>query len=170
VTLASKTFGAGMEVIEEMVTLSDEVTVLLTEGAPRRTGARLAPEWISGALAHTMHTEVMAGRGHLLDTLSEYMSYVVLAPYLGPEQAAQTIVKARRHAAATAPPSAESVEGADAGAGIGSAAERLAKPPVEGVAAERLAASPVEAHLGEVGQHDAHQEGDHDDDYQRSLT
>jgi AcrR family transcriptional regulator len=145
VTLATKTLGAGMEVIEEMITLSDEVTTLLTEGAPRRASARRAPEWISGALSHTLHTEVMAGRGHLLDTLSEYISYVVLAPYLGPEQAAQTIVEARAHLASTA-------------------------PATDSAAAERLAAAPAEAHLGEVGEHDAHQQGDHNDDYQRSLA
>src|ERR1700730_5568792 len=36
VTLAAKTLGAGIGVIEDMVTLADEVTTLLTEGAPRR--------------------------------------------------------------------------------------------------------------------------------------
>jgi AcrR family transcriptional regulator len=99
VMLAAKTLPAGIAVVEEMVLLADEVATLLTEGAPRRgTRNRLASTLISGALAYTLHTEVMAGRAHLLRSLSDYLSYVVLAPFIGPERAAQTVAEA-----ATAP-------------------------------------------------------------------
>ncbi|HEV3070715.1 MAG TPA: TetR/AcrR family transcriptional regulator [Solirubrobacteraceae bacterium] len=143
VTLAAKTFGAGISVIEDMVTLADEVTTLLTEGAPRRPGSRLAPEWISGALAHTLHTEVLAGRAHLLGTLTEYISYAILAPYIGPEQAVQTIVKARENTA-------------------------LGNSRAVGTLAQQSAAPSVE--LGEVREDDADEQGDHDHDDQRSLA
>lgn len=148
-TLAAKTFGAGMVVIEDMVTLSDEVTTLLTEGAPRRASSRPAPEWISGALAHTVHTEVFAGRAHLLGSLNEYLSYMVLAPYIGPEQAAQAVVKARGG-------TAKETSARDAGAAGGE------------IPAQQLA--PASAPLGEVREDDADQQGDHDNDDQRSLA
>ncbi|HEY7831377.1 MAG TPA: TetR family transcriptional regulator [Solirubrobacteraceae bacterium] len=149
-TLAAKTFGAGMVVIEDMVTLSDEVTTLLTEGAPRRGSSRLAPEWISGALAHTVHSEVFAGRAHLLGSLNEYLSYMVLAPYIGPEQAAQAVVKARKG-------TAKEMSAGDGGA------------PAAEVPAQQLATA-SHAPLGEVREDDADQQRDHDNDDQRSLA
>ncbi len=144
VTLAAKSFGAGMSVIEEMVNLADEVTTLLTEGAPRRAGSRLAPEWISGALAHTLQTEVFAGRTHLLESLSEYLSYVVLAPYIGAEEAAQTIVKAR--------------------------GRKAEETPAAHAPADALATAAAAATLGEVREDDADEGGENDDDDQRSLA
>jgi AcrR family transcriptional regulator len=173
VTLAAKSFGAGMSVIEEMVNLADEVTTLLTEGAPQRAGSRLAPEWISGALAHTLQTEVYAGRAHQLGSLNEYLSYVVLAPYIGPEEATRTIVKARTRRAedgasdtasdgASARPSA-----ARARAG---AKARTDAPNAASAAADRLATPAAAATLGEVGEDDADEHGDHDHDDERSLA
>ncbi len=156
VMLAAKTLGAGMPVIEGMVTLSDEVTTLLTEGAPRRASSRLAPEWISGALAHTVHTEVFAGRAHLLGSLNEYLSFAVLAPYIGPEQAAQTIVQARQEIAQgneSAPQATANTRGTSA----------------DGVSPRQLAAAAA-APLGEVREDDADQQRDHDHDDQRSLA
>jgi AcrR family transcriptional regulator len=94
--LATKTLDTGMRVIEETVAMANAVNMLLTEGAPRRPYARLTQQWIAGALAHMLHSEIAAGRWHRLDSLAEYMSYIVLAPYLGPEQATRTIVEARR--------------------------------------------------------------------------
>jgi AcrR family transcriptional regulator len=145
VTLAAKTFGAGMKVIERMVSLTDEVTTLLTEGAPRRAGSRLAPELIAGAIGHTMHTEVFSGRAHLLGNLNEYLSYAVLAPYIGPEEAARTIAATRKGA---------TVDSASA-----SASEDLA-----------AAAATVDAPLGEVREDDADEQRDHDHDDQRSMA
>ena len=172
VTLAAKTLGAGMGIIEDMVTLADEVTTLLTEGAPRRAGSRLAPEWISGALTHTLHTEVLSGRAHLLGSLNEHLSYVILAPYIGPEQAAQTIVKARRQTAretgdqgvATRKPGTQEI-----GAGETGGTTHDPSPPAPSPAAP-LPAAPAVATLGEVGEENTHEQGDHDDDDQRSLA
>jgi AcrR family transcriptional regulator len=109
VMLAAKTTAAGLAVVEDMVLLADEVATLLTEGAPRRARTRLAPKLISGALAYTLHTEVMAGRTHLFRGLTDHLSYVVLAPYLGPERAAQTVAEA-----ATAAPLVDVADDEDA--------------------------------------------------------
>jgi AcrR family transcriptional regulator len=159
ITLAAKTFGAGMGVIEDMITLADEVTTLLTEGAPRRAGSRLAPEWISGALAHTLHTEVLSGRAHLLGTLTEYLSYVILAPYIGAEQAVQTIVKARKNA----------VSRTTARDSVGAGETVSGNSRAAGAPAQRSAA-PAVAALGEVSEDDADEQGYHDHDDQRSLA
>ncbi len=163
VMLAAKTFGAGLNAIEEMVRLSDEVATLLTEGAPRRARGKLTTELIAGALSHTVHTEVMAGRTHLLESLSEYLSYVVLAPFIGPEEAAQAVVQSRAgHGGVKA--MAEAAAGAGEAGEVGAAAEA---PEAE--TAERLA-PPAGAPLGEVREHDTDEQRDHDDDDQRSMA
>ncbi len=144
VMLAAKTMAAGLEVVEEMVLLADEVATLLTEGAPRRARTRLASKWISGALAYTLHTEVMAGRTHLLECLSDYLSYVVLAPYIGPERAAQTIAEA--------------------------AAASMQRPATAKDAAPELLVTPIGAADGEVRQQDPREQRDHDHDDQRSFA
>ncbi len=124
--LAAKTMAAGLGVVEDMVLLADEVATLLTEGAPRRARTRLASKWISGALAYTLHTEAMAGRIHLLECLSDYLSYVVLAPFIGPERAVQTITEN-----AIAPPAREAERtGAELAADKPIAPERVIPDPV----------------------------------------
>jgi AcrR family transcriptional regulator len=153
VVLAAKTTAAGLGVMEDMVLLADEVATLLTEGAPRRARTRLAPRWISGALAYTLHTEVMAGRAHLLGRLSDYLSYVVLAPYIGPERAVQTVAEA-----ATAAPLRET----ETEPGIGTV------DALDALDAAALA-PPIRA-LGEVREHDAGEQRDDDHNDQRDLA
>jgi AcrR family transcriptional regulator len=137
VMLACKTFAAGLPVIEEMVGLTDEVATLLTEGAPRRPRSGIAVEGISGALSHTLYTEASAGRAHLLPRQVEYLSYVVLAPFIGAEDAARAIV---------------------------------ARRPAEGPPRESLLAPLARTAVGDVGQHDADEQRDHDHDDQRSFA
>jgi AcrR family transcriptional regulator len=183
VMLAAKTMSAGLGVVEDMVLLADEVATLLTEGAPRRARTRLAPKWISGALAYTLHTEAMAGRIHLLECLSDYLSYVVLAPFIGPERAAQTIAQN-----AVAPPAREAehtsselagerlratVSARDAGARDAEAdretGDTSRDATVEELTAPELA-TPVGAALGEVGEDDAGEQRDHDNDDERDFA
>ncbi len=95
VTLAMKVFDAGPPAIERAVDLAHQVATLLTEGAPRRPRGKLVVEGIAGALWHTLHSEVAAGRAHRLPALSEYLSYVVLTPFIGPDRAAQTVARSR---------------------------------------------------------------------------
>jgi AcrR family transcriptional regulator len=205
VMLAAKTMSAGLGVVEDMVLLADEVTTLLTEGAPRRARTRLAPKWISGALAYTLHTEAMAGRIHLLECLSDYLSYVVLAPFIGPDRAAQTIAQnalappahevenavaptareveragaelaeERPRATESAPDAEDTDEAGEAEEpGVfGEITERADAAVVENPAAVLVAeelAAPVGATLGEVGEDDAGEQRDHDDDDERDLA
>jgi AcrR family transcriptional regulator len=116
-TLGLRTFAAGQPAIEEMVRLSEEVATLLTEGATRRARGKLSMEMIAGALSYTLHSEAIAGRAHLLEGLTEYLSYVVLAPYLGPEVAAQTVVRFREARERPATPSEPLAPPADASLG-----------------------------------------------------
>ncbi len=104
-TLAVKAFEAGPPAIANMGDLAYEVATLLTEGAPRRPRTRIAVEGIAGALWQILAGEVVAGRGHRLPVLSEYVSYVVLAPFVGPEEAAAAIVRSRAAEALAGPPS-----------------------------------------------------------------
>jgi AcrR family transcriptional regulator len=136
VMLACKTFAAGLPVIEDMVGLNDEIATLLTEGAPRRSRSGIAVEGISGALSHTLYTEASAGREQLLPRQVEYLAYVVLAPFIGAEDAVRTIV---------------------------------ARRPAEEPRRESLAALARTA-VGDVGQHDADQQRDHDHDDQRNFA
>jgi AcrR family transcriptional regulator len=94
-TLAVKVFEAGPPAIANVGDLAYEVATLLTEGAPRRPRSGIAVEGLAGALWQILACEVLAGRGHRLPVLSEYVSYVVLTPFVGPEEAAEAIVRSR---------------------------------------------------------------------------
>ena len=95
-TLAVRALEAGPAAIANVGDLAYELATLLTEGAPRRPRTRIAVEGIAGGLWNILYCEALAGRGHRLPLLSEYISYVVLTPYLGPEAAMQAIVRAPR--------------------------------------------------------------------------
>ncbi len=102
-TLAVRALEAGPAAIASVRDLAYEVATLLTEGAPRRPRTRIAVEGIAGGLWNILYCEAIADRGHRLPLLSEYISYVVLTPYLGPEAAVRAIVASR----ATATPRGE---------------------------------------------------------------
>jgi AcrR family transcriptional regulator len=103
ITLTSKAMEAGPRPVENTMDLAHELATLLTEGAPRRPHGKLAVEGIAGALWHTLSSEVVAGRGHRLPILAEYLSYVVLTPFIGSEEAMRTIVDSRPAAPAASP-------------------------------------------------------------------
>lgn len=98
VTISSQMFAAGEPAIERMIHLSHDVATLLTEGAPRAPRTKLVVDGIAGALWHILNCEVSAGRAHLLPALADYLSYVVLAPFLGADEAAAVIVAWRNDA------------------------------------------------------------------------
>jgi AcrR family transcriptional regulator len=94
-TLTVKALEAGPAAIANVGDLAYELATLLTEGAPHRPRTRIAIEGIAGGLWHILYCEALAGRGHQLPMLSEYLSYVVLTPYLGPDEAAAAIARSR---------------------------------------------------------------------------
>ncbi len=102
-TLAVKAFEAGPAAIASVGDLAYEIATLLTEGAPRRPRTRIAVEGIAGGLWQILSCEATAGRGHRLPVLGEYVCYVILAPFLGPEAAVRAIVQSRQPAAGARP-------------------------------------------------------------------
>jgi AcrR family transcriptional regulator len=94
-TLGVKALEAGPPAIANVGDLLYEVATLLTEGAPRRPRTAIAIEAIAGALWQVINREALAGRAHRLPVLREYVSYVVLTPFIGPEAATEAIVGSR---------------------------------------------------------------------------
>ncbi len=121
-TLTVKALEAGPAAIANVDDLAYELATLLTEGAPRRPRTRIATEGVAGGLWNILHREALAGRGHRLPLLSEYVSYVVLTPYLGPEEAAAAIVASR----AGGTPLGQDPSGAAAGNGANANANAAA--------------------------------------------
>jgi hypothetical protein len=95
ISLSSQMLQAGPRAIDNAMELALEVATLLTEGAPAPPRGELTTEGIAGALWHTLYCEVIAGRGHRLPALGEYLSYVTLTPFLGAEEAVATVLCSR---------------------------------------------------------------------------
>jgi AcrR family transcriptional regulator len=93
-TIAADAFAAGPEAVERNLELAHGIATLLTEGAPDAAPqSKLAMDGVVGALWHTIRCQVTSGQIHLLPALSDYLSYVVLAPYIGAEAAAEVVTE-----------------------------------------------------------------------------
>jgi hypothetical protein len=55
----------------------------------------LAQEGIEGAIWHTIYCQTTNGGTGALPELSDYLAYVVLAPFLGAEEAARIVTEDR---------------------------------------------------------------------------
>jgi AcrR family transcriptional regulator len=94
-TIAGGVFAAGPEAIERNVRLAHAIASRLTEGAPPQARSRLVVQGVAGALSHTVRCQVAGGQIQLLSVLSDYLTYIVLAPLLGAEQAASLVIEQR---------------------------------------------------------------------------
>jgi AcrR family transcriptional regulator len=92
-TIAEGAFAAGPEAIEANVALANAIAAGLTDGAPAVADAALAVQGVAGALSHTVRCQVASGQIQLLSVLSDYLSYIVLAPFVGSEHAAQVVIE-----------------------------------------------------------------------------
>ncbi len=108
ITLMAKAPEAGPRAVEHTMELAMELATLLTEGAPEHPSGVLAVEGVAGALWHMLSSELVASRGHRLPVLVEYLSYAVLTPFVGAENALGAI-------AASRPPSLAAAGGATFG-------------------------------------------------------
>jgi AcrR family transcriptional regulator len=90
-TIAQEAFAAGSEAVRRTLELTDRIARLLTEGAPAAPGCAFALDGIAGALMHTVRCQVVSGRIQLLGVLSDHLSYVVLAPFIGADAALAAI-------------------------------------------------------------------------------
>jgi AcrR family transcriptional regulator len=92
-TIAAEAFAAGPDTVERNLELAHGIATLLTEGAPNTPQGKLAVEGAAGAIWHTVRCQVTSGQIHLLPALSDYLSYVVLAPFIGAEAAAEIVTE-----------------------------------------------------------------------------
>jgi AcrR family transcriptional regulator len=92
-TIVQEAFFAGSEAVSQIHELTMAIATLLTEGAPNKPRSGLAVEGIAGAFMHTVRCQVAGGRIQLLPALSDYFSYVVLAPYIGAERATEVVTE-----------------------------------------------------------------------------
>jgi TetR/AcrR family transcriptional regulator len=94
-TIATGVFAMGQRAIDMVAQLAAEVSARLTAGAPGPPLTGLAHEGIEGAIWHTIYSQTTDGGTGALPELSDYLAYVVLAPFLGAEQAAQIVTEQR---------------------------------------------------------------------------
>ncbi|HEX3434619.1 MAG TPA: TetR/AcrR family transcriptional regulator [Solirubrobacteraceae bacterium] len=92
-TIAGGVYAAGPEAIERNVRLAQGIAGRLTDGAPRDAHSKLVVQGVAGALSHTVRCQVASGQIQLLSVLADYLSYIVLAPFLGAEQAASLVIE-----------------------------------------------------------------------------
>jgi TetR/AcrR family transcriptional regulator len=90
-TIAGGAFAAGPEAIEHNRRLAYAIASRLTEGAPERARSSLALGGVAGAIAHTVRCQVTSGQIQLLSVLSDYLSYIVLTPFIGADAAAALV-------------------------------------------------------------------------------
>ncbi len=98
-TIAGGSFAAGPEAIERNVRLAHGIAARLTEGAPEQARSSLAVAGVAGALSHTVRCHVASGQIQLLSVLSDYLTYIVLTPFIGAERAAELVVEDERKTA-----------------------------------------------------------------------
>jgi AcrR family transcriptional regulator len=92
-TFAQEAFYAGPEAVRRDLELARTVSTLLTRGAPAPAQSSLALEGIAGAIWHTIRCQVANGRIQLLDALSDYLSYIVLTPFIGADAAIEVVTE-----------------------------------------------------------------------------
>jgi AcrR family transcriptional regulator len=93
-TIASEAFSAGAGAVHRNLELAKAIATLLTEGAPGEPVGRLTVEVVGGAIWHTVRCQVASGRTQLLPAMSDYLAYVVLAPFIGAEAAVEVVTEA----------------------------------------------------------------------------
>ncbi len=91
--IASEAPSACPEALARDCELAHDIATLLTEGAPKPAHSKLAVEGVAGAIWHTIRCQVASGQIHLLPALSDYLAYVVLAPFIGADAAAEVVIE-----------------------------------------------------------------------------
>jgi TetR/AcrR family transcriptional regulator len=99
-TIATGVFAMGQRAVDLRTELAREVAASLTAGASGPPLTDLAQEGIEGAIWHTIYLQTASRGAGSLPELSGYLAYVVLAPFLGAEEAARIAIGAHRPAVA----------------------------------------------------------------------
>jgi TetR/AcrR family transcriptional regulator len=90
-TIGQEAFFAGAVAIQRDLELARDLAALLTEGAPSQPSNPLTADGVAGVIWHTIRCQVASGRIQLLGALSDYVSYLVLAPFIGAEAAIEIV-------------------------------------------------------------------------------
>lgn len=93
--LAQEALCTGSDAFERIVDLVRAIATLLTEGAPPGARSALVTEAVAGAIWHTIRCQVAGGRVELLAAVPDHLSYVVLAPFIGPDAAIEIVAEER---------------------------------------------------------------------------
>jgi hypothetical protein len=88
-------FAMGQHAVDLGAQLACEVATKLTAGAPGAPLTKLAHEGIEGAIWHTIYVHTTNRGASTLPELSDYLEYVVLAPYLGAKEATRIVTGER---------------------------------------------------------------------------
>jgi AcrR family transcriptional regulator len=94
-TIVAEAFAAGPEAVRRNDQLARSLATLLTDGAPGEPPGRLTVEGVGGAIWHTVRCQLASGRLQMLPVLSDYLAYVVLAPFIGAEAAVEVVSEER---------------------------------------------------------------------------
>ncbi len=92
-TIATEAPGAGPKALAHSFELAYSIATLLIEGAPGEARSQLALEGVAGAIWYTISCQVESGQIHLLPALADYLAYMVLAPFIGPDAAAEVVIE-----------------------------------------------------------------------------
>ncbi len=92
-TIAQEAFFAGGDAVQRDLALARGIATLLTEGAPGPAPSEFTLDGIAGAIWHTIRCQVASGRIQLLDALSDYVSYMVLTPFVGGQEASEIVTE-----------------------------------------------------------------------------
>jgi AcrR family transcriptional regulator len=94
-TIAAGAFAAGPKATERNREIGREIATLLLQGAPAQAQSEFKLEGVRGALGHTVRCQVASEQIRLLPAVSDYLSYVVLAPFIGAEDAAELVIESQ---------------------------------------------------------------------------
>lgn len=94
-------FDVGPAMVGQMMKPVEQLITLLTESGPSPVrGPTIAREAITGAVWATIFSHVASDHAAQLSELAEELTFIVLAPHIGPTAAAdELLVNRRSHAA-----------------------------------------------------------------------
>ena len=95
-TIGQGAFTAGPVAAARNLELAHAIATLLTAGAPAGPERRFTVAAVAGAIWHTIASQVARGRIELLPIVSDHLTYVVLAPFIGAPAAAKIVLEEPR--------------------------------------------------------------------------
>ena len=93
--LAQEALYADGDAFDRIVDLVRAIATLLTQGAPTGAHGPRVTDAVAGAIWHTISCQVAGGRLELLPAVSDHLSCVVLAPFIGAEAAIAAVTDER---------------------------------------------------------------------------